>query len=71
MRSALLEAALKLPPEERRALIDELAQSLDDGALSPEQTIEIARRTARLERTGPIGEEWETVKRRLLSGRDA
>ena len=73
MRADVLEAVLKLSPEERLELIERLHESLEqrdgESLLTPEQEAELAKREERLERTGPIGEEWHVVKQRLLEKR--
>jgi putative addiction module component (TIGR02574 family) len=53
-----------LSRDEKLALIDELWASLDDAdlVLTPEQRAELDRRLARLEREGPVGTPWETVR---------
>ena len=63
MQAALLEAALKLPPEDRRELRDQLSASLgdDDFTLSPEQEAELERRERLLEEHGPRGRPWREV----------
>ena len=65
MQPALLEAALKLPDDERRELAERLIESLplgdDDFALSPEQEAELERRERLLEEHGPRGRPWREV----------
>ncbi len=53
-----------LTPDEKLALIDELWVSLEDGDLdlTSEQRAELDRRLARLEREGPVGTPWESVR---------
>lgn len=71
MTTSILNSVINLPPDERLELIGRLWNSLiEDGfepPLSPEQTSELERRIARLNTTGPQGEEWEVVKQRLLA----
>ena len=51
-----------LTPDEKLALIDELWVSLEDCDLTSEQRAELDRRLARLEREGPVGTPWESVR---------
>ena len=72
MSAALLKAAKKLPPAERILLVEQIWDSLSDGEagkLSAAQQTELDKRLARLEKTGPRGEEWSVVKRRILKQR--
>ena len=72
MTSALLKAAKKLPPAERILLVEQIWDSLSEpaaGTLTAGQLSELDRRIARVEKTGPKGEEWSVVKRRILQRR--
>ncbi len=53
-----------LTPDQKLALIDELWVSLEDCDLdlTSEQRAELDRRLARLERDGPVGTSWESVR---------
>lgn len=53
-----------LTPDQKLALIDELWVSLEDCDLdlTSEQRAELDRRLARLEREGPVGTPWESVR---------
>ena len=53
-----------LTPDQKLALIDELWVSLEDSDLdlTAEQRAELDRRLARLEREGPVGTPWESVR---------
>lgn len=66
---ALLEAAKKLAPAERIRLVEQVWDSVAEEeppiALSPEQQAELDRRLDRLEREGPSGVAWETLKQEL------
>ena len=72
MQAALLEAALSLPPDERRELIDRLSESLgeDEFALSPEQEAELERRERLLEEQGPQGRPWRDVMAEIRKKHD-
>ena len=72
MSAALLKAAKKLPPAERILLVEQIWDSLretDAAGLTPAQERELDKRLARLDKTGPRGEEWSVVKRRILKQR--
>jgi putative addiction module component (TIGR02574 family) len=53
-----------LTPEEKLELIDDLWASIgaDDLPLTPEQQAELDRRLDRLDREGPVGTLWESVR---------
>lgn len=65
MDAALLEAAIKLPPQDRRELIERLYDSLepdaDESGLSPQQEAELAQCVAELDAHGPRGRPWREV----------
>ncbi len=70
--AALLNAAKKLPPAERILLVEQIWDSLsesDAAGLTAAQQREVSNRLARLGKTGPRGEEWSVVKRRILKQR--
>lgn len=54
----------RLTPDQKLALIDELWESLEDSdfELTSEQRAELDQRLARLERKGPVGTPWESVR---------
>jgi putative addiction module component (TIGR02574 family) len=56
-----------LTPDEKLALIDDLWGSLrpEDLALTPEQRVELDRRLECLDRDGPVGIPWETVRSQM------
>ncbi len=68
--STIEKDALLLPPEARveliRRLWDSLPQTSQAPSLSPEQEAELDRRNRGLDQTGVIGDEWETVRNRLI-----
>jgi putative addiction module component (TIGR02574 family) len=71
----LLNAALKLPPEERELLAEQIYRSLDDDGPTPAQAQEIERRVQEV-RSGKVqtidGEEaYQEVLDRLRSRREA
>jgi putative addiction module component (TIGR02574 family) len=53
-----------LTPDEKADLIDDLWSSLrsDELMLTPDQKAELDRRLERLDRDGPVGTPWETVR---------
>jgi putative addiction module component (TIGR02574 family) len=53
-----------LTPEEKLELIDDLWASIsaDDLPLTPEHQAELDRRLDRLDREGPVGTPWESVR---------
>jgi putative addiction module component (TIGR02574 family) len=59
-----------LTPDEKLELIDDLWGSLrpEDLAISPEQTDELDRRLARIDREGPVGTPWEVVRSKMSRG---
>ena len=59
-----------LTPDEKLELIDDLWGSLnpEDFALTAEQQAELDRRLDRLDREGPIGNSWETVRAKMTRG---
>jgi putative addiction module component (TIGR02574 family) len=69
MSSRLLSSALKLSKSQRILLVEQIWDSLSDQQMEPdltgEQKAELDRRMERLDKTGPIGSDWETVKSRL------
>jgi putative addiction module component (TIGR02574 family) len=71
----LLNAALKLPPEEREQLAEQIYRSLDDDRPTPAQAQEIERRVQAV-RSGQVqtvdGEEaYQQVIGRLRARREA
>jgi putative addiction module component (TIGR02574 family) len=54
----------KLTPEEKLELIDELWTSItpEELPLTPEQRMELDRRLDRLDKEGPLGVSWESVR---------
>jgi len=56
-----------LTPDEKLELIDDLWGSLkpEDFELSPEQKAELDRRLDRLDREGPVGTSWESVRAKM------
>lgn len=60
---------LNIPVEEKLNLIESLWESIepDDIHLSPEQSAELDRRVAFLEKNPDCGIPWETVKEQLRS----
>jgi putative addiction module component (TIGR02574 family) len=69
MGSSLLKSALKLSKSERILLVEQIWDSLagepDAPSLSSPQKSELDRRLSRLKRTGPLGSNWNDVKKRL------
>lgn len=69
MTKGVLKSALGLSKAERILLVERLWDSIvaDGGApaLDSAQKAELDRRLDRLERTGPLGADWETVKKRI------
>lgn len=65
--SKLLDNALALPPEDRRALAEALMDSVDDesGDLSPEWKAELATRIAEIERGEVQAVPWSEVEARI------
>ena len=63
MDAILLDAALNLPPEDRRELMERLSDSLEaDGfELSPEQEAELDRREAAIEAGHSKARPWREV----------
>ena len=59
-----------LTPDEKLELIDDLWGSLksEDFALTAEQQAELDRRLDRLDRDGPVGNSWETVRAKMSRG---
>ena len=67
----LLEAALRLPRDDRSRLAELLRESVDaedDGELTPEWRAEIARRVADLDSGRTRAVPWEDVRRKLWEG---
>lgn len=65
----LLADVLALPEAERLALLGELVASLDsahDAESDAAWTDELDRRSARADADGHAGEEWATVRARLV-----
>jgi putative addiction module component (TIGR02574 family) len=60
-----------LTPEEKLELIDDLWGSLrpEDFALTSEQQAELDRRLEKLDREGPVGTPWETVRAEMSRSR--
>jgi putative addiction module component (TIGR02574 family) len=56
-----------LTPDEKADLIDDLWSSLrsDELMLTPDQKAELDRRLERLDRDGPVGTPWETVRAQM------
>ena len=73
MKQAVLKSALKLSKAERILLVEELWDSIaaepDGIALSASQKSELGKRLDRLNQTGPLGADWETVKKRIQKKR--
>ena len=69
MTQSLLKSALKLSKAERILLVERLWDSLVDEdaapALTKAQQAELQKRLARIDRTGPRGSDWQTVKARI------
>jgi putative addiction module component (TIGR02574 family) len=69
MTDTILKSALKLSRAERILLVERLWDSIADEAAAPPltkaQKAELNRRTARLRKTGPLGQEWSVVKARI------
>jgi putative addiction module component (TIGR02574 family) len=67
---ALLEAAKKLNPADRIRLVEQVWDSVAEGEptieLTTEQLAELNRRLDRLERDGPTGQDWQSLKSDLL-----
>lgn len=59
-----------LSPDEKLELIDDLWGSLkpEDFALTAAQQAELDHRLDRLDRDGPVGNSWETVRAKMSSG---
>lgn len=59
-----------LTPDEKLELIDDLWGSLrpEDFALTTEQQAELDRRLELLDRDGPVGNSWETVRDKMSRG---
>ena len=73
MSKTILESALELSPAERIQLAEQLWDSVTDQTAPPVSNLqkeELLRRLDRLEKTGPLGSDWETVKARI-TGRSA
>lgn len=71
-RSEILAELMKLDPEERMQVAEELWESVANEpdspfALSDEKLAEIKRRDAELEADPSIGISWEAVRARLLA----
>lgn len=66
-RSQILSELLKLSPQDRIQIAEDLWDSLDakDLPLTDEQATELERRMAELERDPSIGIPWEDVKASL------
>lgn len=65
----LLSAALKLKPQERFALAEQLLGAPDEQA-SPKEVeaawkAEVARRADAIEAGGPQGDEWSVIEKRI------
>jgi putative addiction module component (TIGR02574 family) len=59
-----------LTSEEKLELVDELWGSLkpEDFALTAEQQAVLDRRLERLDREGPVGNSWDTVRAKMSRG---
>lgn len=70
MTRSLLESALKLSTAERILLVERLWDSIADEdvplQLTKPQQAELKRRLRRLDKTGPQGSDWSTVKTRVM-----
>jgi putative addiction module component (TIGR02574 family) len=71
MSQTLLKTALELSRAERILLAERLWDSVAEEAdpaprLSAVQEAELERRLQRLKKTGPLGSDWETVKKRIV-----
>lgn len=67
----VLEQALKLSTEERARLAAELLASVDgepDADAASAWAAEIDARVARVEASGPSGDEWAVVRERVARG---
>ncbi len=72
MSQSLLKTALKLSRAERILLAEQLWDSIaDEGEAVPQltdaQAAELDRRLQRLKQTGPLGSDWQTVKKRIIN----
>lgn len=71
----LLEAAMKLPPEERAALAAKLLESLDDDAVDDDAeaawAAEIERRVQEIKAGTARTIPWEEARARIQKARDA
>jgi putative addiction module component (TIGR02574 family) len=67
----ILEEALKLPPDEREQLVDELSASLHSGFATKEieqaWAAEIERRSAEIDSGNAVLREWDEVRDELLA----
>ena len=64
----LLNEALRLAPDDRIRLAEQILESVteeDVPELSADQQVELDRRLARIEETGSVGKNWDTVKGEL------
>ena len=73
IKAEILEALLKLSPEERReicAKLNELADQewFDDGELSEQEKAIIEARLDEYDRNPETGSSWEEAKARILAG---
>lgn len=69
--SDVLEQALKLSTEERARLAAELLASVDgepDADAASAWAAEIDARVARVQASGPMGDDWAVVRDRLAQG---
>ena len=69
---AILEQALKLPPQDRAAVAEQLIQSLDPcQEVEVEQAWqqEIQRRILEMDQSGTSGVSWQDVQKRLTNGK--
>jgi putative addiction module component (TIGR02574 family) len=61
---------MKLPKAQRILLVeqiwDSIAMQQKGPDLTPAQEAELDRRWKRLQKTGPLGDDWATVKKRIL-----
>jgi len=72
MTPTLLKNALKLSKAERILLVERLWDSVaDEGGPAPRltapQEAELERRLQRLKKTGTLGSDWQTVKKRIIN----
>jgi putative addiction module component (TIGR02574 family) len=72
MTDAILQSALKLSKAQRILLVERIWDSIASQGVAPlfseDQKAELARRMKRIRRTGPQGDEWAVVKKRIVEG---